>query len=49
VLAALAEAADAFEALSGDVSPEDAEDFERGLRALRRIVIARSTELRTGP
>lgn len=48
VLAALAEAADAFEALSGDVSPEDAEDFERGLRALRRIVIARATELRSG-
>ncbi|RZT28508.1 hypothetical protein EV649_2285 [Kribbella sp. VKM Ac-2569] len=42
VLAALDDAADAFEALSGDITPEDAEDFERGLRALRRIVIART-------
>ncbi|TCC27820.1 hypothetical protein [Kribbella speibonae] len=42
VLAALDEAADAFEALTEDVTPEDAEDFERGLRALKRIVVARS-------
>jgi len=42
VLAALDDVADAFEALSGDVSAEDAEDFERGLRSLRRIVIARA-------
>jgi len=42
VLAALDDVADAFEALPGNVSAEDAEDFERGLRSLRRIVIARS-------
>jgi hypothetical protein len=42
VLAALDDAADAFEALTGDITPEDAEDFERGLRALKRIIIART-------
>lgn len=42
VLDALDEAAEAFEALPGGVTAEDADDFERGLRALRRIVVARA-------
>jgi hypothetical protein len=47
VLDALDEAAEAFEALPGGVTTEDADDFERGLRALRRIVIARGHSLPT--
>jgi hypothetical protein len=41
VLAALDEAAEAFSELAGLTAAEDADDFERGLRHLRRIVIAR--------
>jgi hypothetical protein len=41
VLDALDEAAAAFAALPGDVHPDDVDDFERGVRQLRRIVLAR--------
>jgi hypothetical protein len=41
VLAALEDTADAFAALPEGADPHDAEDFERGLRQLRRIVLAR--------
>jgi hypothetical protein len=40
VLDALDEAAAAFAALPGDIDPKDIEDFERGARQLRRIVLA---------
>lgn len=45
VLDALEEAADAFAALPEGGSPEDADDFNRGLRQLRRIVLARRMPL----
>ncbi|MDT4986067.1 MAG: hypothetical protein QOI74_161, partial [Micromonosporaceae bacterium] len=32
-----------FAALPGSVAADDADDFERGLRHLRRIVLARLT------
>lgn len=41
VLDALDEAAAAFAEFAGTTATEDADDFERGLRHLRRIVIAR--------
>ncbi|MFG1834104.1 8-oxoguanine DNA glycosylase OGG fold protein [Micromonospora chersina] len=41
VLDALDEAAAAFAALPGDIDPDDLEDFERGVRQMRRIVLAR--------
>ncbi|MET8547427.1 hypothetical protein [Micromonospora zamorensis] len=41
VLDALDEAVAAFAALPGDIDPNDVEDFERGVRQLRRIVLAR--------
>ena len=40
VLDALDEAATAFAALPGDTALVDAEDFDRGIRQLRRIVLA---------
>jgi hypothetical protein len=39
VLEALADAADAFAALPDEADPHAADDFERGLRQLRRIVL----------
>jgi hypothetical protein len=42
VLDALDEAAEAFAALPGGVSRDDVDDFERGLRQLKRIVLARA-------
>ena len=42
VLDALNDAADAFAALPGATPAADADDFEHGLRLLRRIVLARS-------
>lgn len=41
VLEALDEAEEAFAALPASSDPEDADDFARGLRQLRRIVLAR--------
>ena len=41
VLDALDEAAEAFAALPGGVGREDIDDFERGMRQLKRIVLAR--------
>jgi hypothetical protein len=41
VLDALDEAAEAFAALPGGVSRDDIDDFERGVRELKRIVLAR--------
>ncbi|HET9138759.1 hypothetical protein [Actinophytocola sp.] len=42
VLTALDEALDAFAALPGPVDTDDLEDFERGIRQLRRIVLSRA-------
>ncbi|MEU8215596.1 hypothetical protein AB0C47_07490 [Micromonospora taraxaci] len=41
VLDALDEAAAAFAALPGDIHPNDVDDFQLGVRQLRRIVLAR--------
>ncbi|MCW3817873.1 hypothetical protein ONA91_25825 [Micromonospora sp. DR5-3] len=49
VLDALDEAAAAFAALPGDIDPNDVEDFERGVRQLRRIVLARGFTRRELP
>ncbi|MEV1143473.1 hypothetical protein [Micromonospora sp. NPDC049799] len=49
VLDALDEAAAAFAALPGDIQPNDVDDFELGVRQLRRIVLARGFARRTPP
>ncbi|SCF16047.1 hypothetical protein GA0074695_3880 [Micromonospora viridifaciens] len=49
VLDALDEAVAAFAALPGDIEPNDLEDFERGVRQLRRIVLARGFPRREPP
>ncbi|RLK25395.1 hypothetical protein DER29_3397 [Micromonospora sp. M71_S20] len=49
VLDALDEAAAAFAALPGDIDANDLEDFERGVRQLRRIVLARGLTRREPP